>query len=169
MFWTDWGLYPKIEKATLSGNQRTSIVTTNLYHPNGLDLDKGNRRIFWVDAGLDRVESIDYNGGNRKLLFQRSGLHPFGITFVPPFLFFTDWHSSREVYKLDALTGKVFRSYNINGGRPMGIVAYDGFRQPSGQLDSFHVNTKKFIKSTGEFYLKLNNNKHMKHMCELRL
>ncbi|PFX23099.1 Low-density lipoprotein receptor-related protein 6 [Stylophora pistillata] len=131
MFWTDWGLYPKIERATLSGNQRTSIVTTNLYHPNGLDLDKGNRRIFWVDAGLDRVESIDYNGGNRKLLFQLSGLHPFGITFVPPFLFFTDWHSSREVYKLDAMTGEVFRSYNINGGRPMGIVAYDGFRQPS--------------------------------------
>ncbi|PFX18401.1 Low-density lipoprotein receptor-related protein 6 [Stylophora pistillata] len=65
MFWTDWGVNPKIERANLSGSQRTAIVTTNLYHPNGIDLDKGNRRIFWVDEGLDRVESIDYNGGNR--------------------------------------------------------------------------------------------------------
>lgn len=131
MFWTDWGLNPKIERATSSGKQRSAIVTTNLYHPNGLDLDKGNQRIFWVDAALDRVESIDYNGGNRKLLFQRSGLHPFGVTLVPPFLFFTDWNTNREVHKLDALTGEVFRSYSINGGKPMGVVVYDGSRQPS--------------------------------------
>ena len=132
MFWTDWGLEPKIERATSSGNQRSAIVTTNLYYPNGLDLDKGNQRIFWVDAGLDRVESIDYNGGNRKLLFQQSGLHPFGVTLVPPFLFFTDWNTNREVHKLDALTGEVFRSYSINGGKPMGVVVYDSSRQPSG-------------------------------------
>ncbi|CAH3164729.1 unnamed protein product [Pocillopora meandrina] len=131
MFWTDWGINPKIERATPSGKQRSAIVTTNLYHPNGLDLDKGNQRIFWVDAALDRVESIDYNGGNRKLLFQRSGLHPFGVTLVPPFLFFTDWNTNREVHKLDALTGEVFRSYSINGGKPMGVVVYDGSRQPS--------------------------------------
>ena len=133
MFWTDWGVNPKIERANLSGSQRTAIVTTNLYHPNGIDLDKGNRRIFWVDAGLDRVESIDYNGGNRTLLFQYSGLHPFGVALVPPFLFFTNWNTSREIHKLDALTGEVLRSYSINGGQAMGIVVYDGFRQPSGK------------------------------------
>ena len=157
MFWTDWGLNPKIERATSSGKQRSAIVTTNLYHPNGLDLDKGNQRIFWVDAALDRVESIDYNGGNRKLLFQRSGLHPFGVTLVPPFLFFTDWNTNREVHKLDALTGEVFRSYTINGGKPMGVVVYDGSRQPSGQLSPMHANTKGFVKSIMEFYLELSN------------
>ena len=99
---------------------------------HGLDLDKGNQRIFWVDAALDRVESIDYNGGNRKLIFQLSGLHPFGVALAPPFLFFTDWNTKREVHKLDALTGEVLRSYSINGGQPMGVVIYDGFRQPSG-------------------------------------
>ena len=99
MFWTAWGDNPKIERANLGGGQRLAIITTNLYYPNGLDLDKGNQRIFWVDAALDRVESIDYNGGNRKLIFQLSGLHPFGVALAPPFLFFTDWNTKREVHK----------------------------------------------------------------------
>ena len=133
MIWTDWGSHPRIEKASLSGHQRAAIVTTNLYWPNGIELDKGNKRIFWVDARLDRIESVDYNGNNRKQLFQQSGLHPFDLTVIPPFLFFTDWNTHKEVHKMDATTGEVLGSYSINGGRPMGIVAYDYARQPSGK------------------------------------
>lgn len=132
MIWTDVGTYPKIEKASLSGNQRVTIVTTHLYLPNGIELDKGNKRIFWVDAGYDSVETVDYNGNNRKKLFQHDGLHPFGVALIAPFLFFTDWYTHYEVHKLDATTGRVLRSYNISGGQPMGIVAYDSARQPSG-------------------------------------
>ncbi|XP_022803616.1 sushi, von Willebrand factor type A, EGF and pentraxin domain-containing protein 1-like isoform X2 [Stylophora pistillata] len=129
MIWTDWGSTPKIEKASLSGQQRVAIVTKELFYPNGIDLDRGSKRIFWVDAGYDRVESVDYNGNNRKLLFQMYGLHPFGVALIPPFLFFTDWVTYREFHMLDATTGKVLRSFNINGGQPMGIVAYDSGRQ----------------------------------------
>ena len=132
MFWTDWGSNAKIERASLSGNQRNAIVTTNLHWPNGIELDKGNKRIFWVDAGNDRVESVDYNGNNRKLLYQLNGLHPFGLALIPPFLFFTDWHSAQDIHQLDATTGRVIRKYSVNGGQPMGIVAYDASRQPAG-------------------------------------
>ncbi|KAL9960419.1 hypothetical protein ACROYT_G033874 [Oculina patagonica] len=131
IIWTDWGSSPKIEKASLTGNQRVTIVTANLYWPNGVELDKGNKRIFWVDARLDRIESVDYDGNNRKLLFQQSGLHPFGVALIPPFLFFTDWNTRKEVHRVDATTAKASRSYSINGGRPMGIVAYDYARQPT--------------------------------------
>ena len=132
MFWTDWGSSEKIEKASLDGNQRVAIVTTFLYYPNGIELDRGNKRIYWVDAGYDRVETVDYNGNNRKQLFQQSGLHMFDVTLIAPFLFFTDWNALKEVHKLDATTGQVIGSYSINGGRPMGIVAYDYARQPPG-------------------------------------
>jgi len=132
MIWTDWGANPKIERASLTGNQRLVIVTTDLFWPNGIDLDKGNKRIFWVDAKTDKVESVDYNGNDRKLLFQQSGLHPFAVALIPPFLFFTDWKTKDEFHQLDASTGKVLRSYSINGGRPMGIVPYDSSRQPAG-------------------------------------
>ena len=135
MFWTDWGVNPKIERASLSGSQRAAIVTTDLHWPNGIELDKGNKRIFWVDAHMndyDKVESVDYSGHNRKLLYQQKGLHPFGVALIPPFLFFTDWHAKVEVHQLDASTGEVLRSYDVNGGRPMGIVTYNSARQPSG-------------------------------------
>lgn len=132
MFWTDWGSSPKIERSSLSGSRRIAIVTSNIQWPNGIDLDKGNKRIYWVDARLDKVESVDYNGNNRKVILQYSGLHPFGVALVPPFLFFTDWATLQEFYQLDAVTGEVLRSYSIIGGRPMGIVPYDSTRQPSG-------------------------------------
>ena len=134
MIWTDWGSAPKIEKASLSGQQRVAIVTKEVYWPNGIDLDRGGKRVYWVDAGYDRVESVDYNGDNRKLLFERHSLHPFGMTLIPPFLFFTDWVTYRELHMLDATTGEVLKSFSINGGRPMGIVAYDSGRQPAGNL-----------------------------------
>ena len=133
MFWTDWGANPKIERASLTGSQRLAIVTANLHWPNCIDLDKGNKRIFWVDATYmhDKVESVDYNGNNRKLLYQQQGLHPFGVAFVPPFLFFTDWVAHQEIHQLDADNGTVLRRYDISG-QPMGIVAYDSSRQPAG-------------------------------------
>lgn len=132
MIWSAAGTHPKIEKASLSGNQRVTVVTTYLFNPNGIDLDRGNKRIFWVDAGYDTVESINYNGRNRKILYQQHGLHPIGVTLIAPLMFFTDWNTKLEVHKLDASTGEVLRSFSINGGIPMGIVAYDSSRQPPG-------------------------------------
>ena len=132
MFWTDWGINRKIEKASLNGGHRVAIVATDLLHPGGIELDTGNKRIFWVDAGYDRVESVDYSGTNRKLLYQLSGLQPFGLTLFPPFLFFTDWVTAEDIHQLDATTGRVVRKFSVNGGRPMGIVAYDASRQPAG-------------------------------------
>lgn len=132
MIWTDWGINPKIERASLSGSQRHAVVTKNLFWPNGIELDRGNKRIFWVDAGNDRVESVDYNGNNRELLYQLQYLHPFDVALIPPFLFFTDWVAQKEFHQLDAATGHVLRSFSISGGQPMGIVPYDSSRQPSG-------------------------------------
>lgn len=134
MIWTDCGSAPKIEKASLSGQQRVAIVTTEVYWPYGIDLDRGGKRVFWVDAYYDRVESVDYNGKNRTLLFQMQGLHPFGVALIPPFLFFTDWATHKKLHMLDATTGKIIKRFSINGGQPMGIVAYDSGRQQAGNL-----------------------------------
>ena len=62
MFWTDWGRYPKIERAGLDGSVRTIIADTNLTFPNGLALDYDNHLIYWVDAGESAVEYADFDG-----------------------------------------------------------------------------------------------------------
>lgn len=50
LFWTDWGRIPKIERATMAGNQRKTIVTSDLGWPNGLSVDYDEDMIYWADA-----------------------------------------------------------------------------------------------------------------------
>ena len=50
MYWTDWGVNAKIEKATLGGNLRQTVIGTDLYWPNGLTIDFEEDTMFWVDA-----------------------------------------------------------------------------------------------------------------------
>lgn len=52
MYWTDWSSNAKIERATLGGNFRTAIVSTNLVWPNGLTLDYEDQQLYWADANL---------------------------------------------------------------------------------------------------------------------
>ena len=135
MFWTDWGNTPKIERSTLNGTHRVTIVTSNLHWPMGIDLDRRNQMVFWVDASLSRVESVDYHGNNRKLLYQRAlGLHHFsGVTFFSPYLYVTELYSN-TIFRLNAtylnqgsITQRVHLPSKLNG-----LVAYDSSRQPPG-------------------------------------
>ena len=132
MIWTDWGTSPKIEKAALNGNQRTAIVTSYLYWPNGIELDRGNQRVFWVDAYYGRLESVTYHGNNRILHTSIRGFHAFGLSMIAPLLFLTDWTSKGPIHTIDAATGNYVISNYVTSGRPMGIVAYDSSRQPPG-------------------------------------
>jgi len=59
MYWTDWGVTPKIERASLDGSNRGTIVWGQLKWPNGLVIDKASQRLFWADAGLDKIETSD--------------------------------------------------------------------------------------------------------------
>ena len=41
MYWTDWGIVPKIETANYFGSSRRTIVSvTNIAWPNGLTIDR---------------------------------------------------------------------------------------------------------------------------------
>lgn len=135
MFWTVYGLNRKIERATLSGNQRVAIITANLHWPFGIDLDRRNRIVFWVDGWLNRVECVDYHGNNRKLLFHHRpwpSFYFFGVTFFSSFLFVSGWGQS-SIYR--------FNVNNANGGAVSnvtiseeidGLVVYDSSRQLPG-------------------------------------
>ena len=65
MFWTDWGRYPKIEKAWLNGKHRHPLVVNEITWPNDVALDRILKRVYWVDSNLDRIESISYHGEDR--------------------------------------------------------------------------------------------------------
>ncbi|XP_072048571.1 uncharacterized protein [Amphiura filiformis] len=105
MFWTDWGIYPKIEKAGMNGANRSSIVTTDLMWPNGLAIDYFADLLFWVDAKQHTLSSCDFDGMNRRTIINSDSIlpHPFSIDVFEDKVYWTDWEkdSIQEANKFD--------------------------------------------------------------------
>ena len=74
IFWTEISKYPKIERATLTGNNREAIVSSGLLFPICIDVDVtgSNRRIYWADTSRDTVESANLTGGERRIIKRMS-------------------------------------------------------------------------------------------------
>lgn len=65
LFWTDWGVNPRIERASMDGTGRKTLLETKIYWPNTLCLDLPTRRIYFADSKLDFIDFVDYEGTNR--------------------------------------------------------------------------------------------------------
>jgi len=88
----------------MDGTWRLAIVTTELGWPNGLAIDYDGQRLYWADAQLDRIETADLSGRYRVQLVQ-GATHPFGLTQLGAFLYWTDWRS-KSIERVDKATGK---------------------------------------------------------------
>jgi sugar lactone lactonase YvrE len=136
MYFSDWGTVGRIEKATLTGANRTVIHNTSLVWPNALTLDIPTQTLYWADASLDKVEKSNVDGTNRVLLAQRGVVHPFGIVFVNNTLYFTDW-SDNTIRYLSASGGTVSSLHSAtaySNATISGVQIVDPLRQFSGIL-----------------------------------
>ena len=95
MFWTDWGEYPKIERAAMNGDpdSRVILVEREIAWPNGLTLDYESKLLYWVEAKLRYIAAVDWNGNNRRTVFhEREALpQPFALSVFHSELYWTDW------------------------------------------------------------------------------
>ncbi|XP_038051569.1 uncharacterized protein LOC119724541 [Patiria miniata] len=93
LYWTDWGANPKIERSSIDGSGRRTLVNTRLKWPNGLALDPTGQRLYWCDAFTDRIESSDLQGGDRKILLdlKHQQIEPFDIGVYDGYVYWTDW------------------------------------------------------------------------------
>ena len=66
LFWTDWGEFPRLERVGMDGTQRSVIISTKIYWPNGLALDLPNKRIYFADSKLDFIDFCNYDGTGRQ-------------------------------------------------------------------------------------------------------
>ncbi|XP_071103874.1 low-density lipoprotein receptor-related protein 2-like [Haliotis cracherodii] len=128
LYWSDWGRSPKIERATMAGNQRTAIVTTDLGWPNGLAIDYDQQMIYWADAMKDRVERANTDGNYREVVIETT-VHPFSMTIFGDHIYWTDW-TLRGVFRANKFTGSNMQVI-IQGlsTRPMGLTVYAADRQ----------------------------------------
>ena len=75
IFWTDWGVVPKIERSTMDGSERLVIANTSLFWPNGLAVDYAANRIYWADAKHHVIETAGLSGENRRTVIDRGTLN----------------------------------------------------------------------------------------------
>ncbi|XP_057682782.1 low-density lipoprotein receptor-related protein 2 [Corythoichthys intestinalis] len=97
LYWTDWASPAKIERATLGGNFRTSIINSGLSTPNGLAIDFEERMLYWADASQDKIERSTLTGANRQVILL-GVQYPFAMTVFKQDIFWTDW-SERGVFR----------------------------------------------------------------------
>ncbi|RUS81822.1 hypothetical protein EGW08_010414, partial [Elysia chlorotica] len=128
IYWSDWGHTPKIERATMAGNQRQAIVYTDLGWPNGLTVDFEEERIYWADAQKDRIERSGLDGNYREVIVETT-VHPFSLVVFGHHIYWTDW-TLRGIYRAEKHTGANMEML-IQGlaTRPMGITVYSKDRQ----------------------------------------
>lgn len=61
MYWTEWGGKPKIDRASMDGSERTTLVP-NVGRANGLTIDYAKRRLYWTDLDTNLIESSNMLG-----------------------------------------------------------------------------------------------------------
>ncbi|XP_065841154.1 low-density lipoprotein receptor-related protein 5-like isoform X2 [Oscarella lobularis] len=99
MYWIDSGSKAKIERAFMSGNNRTALIEGyDLGWPYGLTIS--GERLYWIDGKADKMESSDLNGNDRQVMLTFSAnIHPFGMAITSETIYFTDRYA-RVVYGL---------------------------------------------------------------------
>ena len=141
MYWTDWGTIPRIERASMDGAVRSTIVDTDLRVPSGLTLDYATQTLYWVDAGMDKIEKSNVDGSMRMILptLATAVQHPFAITFFEGYLYWSDW-TLNAILKAP-VTDTTNSTYFYPGLTydPMQLHVVSLYRQPYGKSCCIHA------------------------------
>lgn len=91
----------------MDGTNRSVVISTKIYWPNGLTLDIATQRIYFADSKLDFIDFCYYNGTGRQQVLAGSHylLHPHSLTLFEDKLYWTDRQLNR-VLSADKFRGK---------------------------------------------------------------
>ena len=129
MYWTDVGT-DRIEKSTMDGNSRTTLISTGLSNTYGLTLDYNSQTLYWADYSYNRIESSNVNGSNRRSI--NYARDPWGITFYAGVLYWTDTYYDR-VYSYSVTSQSSAPLTGYLGNSPYGIRVISEESQPLGE------------------------------------
>lgn len=81
----------------MDGSNRSIIINTKIYWPNGLTLDTTTNRIYFADSKLDFIDFCNYDGTGRQNVLAGSHylLHPHSLTIFEDTLYWTDRQLNR--------------------------------------------------------------------------
>ncbi|XP_053402379.1 prolow-density lipoprotein receptor-related protein 1-like [Mercenaria mercenaria] len=62
LFWSDVGVYPRIEYSNLDGSSRHILIANLTKNPSSLEVDTVEQRIYWIDKNVDAILTTTYSG-----------------------------------------------------------------------------------------------------------
>lgn len=68
MYWSDWGINPRIERARLDGSEREIFLNTSIQAAYGMDIDYENNLLYWCDQRLNKIERVNLDTRERKVI-----------------------------------------------------------------------------------------------------
>ena len=123
----------RIERSSLIGQERISIITSGVDRVYDITVDQKEHKLYWVDAGRHTLESSDYDGRNRRLLTRMNSVKftsvvVFGVSFLCVFKYIQLVHnytlSSNLFYKYSFSKSnmKSIRKFYANYGKVLLIM-----------------------------------------------
>lgn len=123
MYWTDWGEHKGIFVASMNGEQRSTLVDTNVVWPNGLALDTTTKRLYWSDAKMNSIDYYDLTSKKRANLIEDTVFHPFSLSVFEDSLYWSDW-VTYSLERSNKFTGKGQTIILRNQDHLMGVHIY---------------------------------------------
>nr|XP_022323721.1 low-density lipoprotein receptor-related protein 1B-like [Crassostrea virginica] len=124
LFYSDMGKPERIERSSLIGQERTSIITSGVDRVYDITVDQKEHKLYWVDAGRHTLESSDYDGRNRRLLTRMNSVKFTSVVVFGDFVYVTSF-TSNTVTKLSKRTGDINLIIVVDDGIPVGAEIWD--------------------------------------------
>ncbi|XP_072295295.1 low-density lipoprotein receptor-related protein 8-like [Eucyclogobius newberryi] len=139
LFWAECGNHPKIEKSSLDGRYRKTLVNTLIHDPVALSLDMPRHLLYWVDQGLRRISRVNFEGHYRKTVVESNGFldQPFGLALFEGFVYWSD-EVSRSICRANKHDGRQFEVVLRNITSPGSLVISHPALQPNRQAACGH-------------------------------
>ncbi|XP_061184431.1 low-density lipoprotein receptor-related protein 6-like [Saccostrea echinata] len=123
MFFTDNEPHPRIEKASMDGENRTTIVHTGLIRVLVLSIDVVSDLLYWADYGRHTIEVSDYDGLNRRGVRRSNNVPATGLHYYQNMLHASS-AEARLIFGVDTASGS--QLYNLRlSDQPYAIHVYD--------------------------------------------
>ncbi|XP_056132815.1 low-density lipoprotein receptor-related protein 8-like [Lampris incognitus] len=133
LFWSESGNSPKIERASLDGQDRMSLVISSIHNPVAVCLDVTRQLLYWADRGMRTISRVDFQGRYRKTVVESNGYldRPVGLAVFEGRVFWTE-EVTRSVCSANKHNGSHFQVLRTGIVPPGELVLAHPILQPHG-------------------------------------
>ncbi|XP_065930463.1 low-density lipoprotein receptor-related protein 4 isoform X3 [Magallana gigas] len=148
MFFSDNGPNPRIERASLDGQDRVVIVYRGILRVVSLTVDTDNDKLYWADHDRQTLEGCDYDGSNRRVIRRMNEVPLSSLIYHEDSLYVVSLNTM-NLYEIDITSDALLDISKFPSGQPYTVNVYHtestkSFKDPCLTLHCDHIciNTK---------------------------